>query len=52
MYTSAHKFLETICEFYKNDVYFLDEDGYLDYDDEKESEVAIKINEDVDYWKE
>jgi hypothetical protein len=50
MHTSAEAFLKTVCEFYKSGVYFLDEDEYLDYDFEKEGEVAAKLNEDVDYW--
>lgn len=32
MYESPEKFLETLCEFYKQEVYFLDEEGYLDCD--------------------
>jgi hypothetical protein len=45
-------FLKTICEFYKQKVYFLDKDGYLDYDMEKEQSVGSRLNPEVDYWLE
>jgi len=50
MHESIEKFFETICEFYKDNVYFLDTDGYLDYDVEREGEVGAKINENITYW--
>jgi len=51
MYQTPKKFLETICEFYKQGVYFLDRDGYLDYDMDKEGEVGSKLNPGVSYWE-
>lgn len=45
-------FWETVIAFYDEGVYFLDEDGYLSYDFEKESEVGEKYNEKISYWKE
>ncbi|WHY20213.1 hypothetical protein QNH28_04095 [Paenibacillus sp. G2S3] len=52
MYESPEKFLETLCEFYKQDVYFLDEEGYLDCDLVKEGEVGAALNPDAKYWSE
>ena len=50
MHVNSEKFLETLCEFYKSNVYYLDSDGYLDYDFEKEGEIGAKINKNIDYW--
>jgi hypothetical protein len=47
---SPQKFFETIIEFYKNGVYFLDNDGYLDYDYEKRRSIGAKINKGVSFW--
>lgn len=41
MYESPEKFLETICECYKQNIYFLDQDGYLDCDFDKLYELNI-----------
>jgi hypothetical protein len=50
MHSSPEKFLATICEFYKQGVYFLDSDGYLDYDMDKKLAVGFAINPDISYW--
>lgn len=50
MYESPEKFLETICEFYKQEIYFLDSEGYLDYDMDKEALIGSKINPGIGYW--
>lgn len=50
MHRSIKDFLNTIIAFYKEGVYFLDDDGYLDYDFDKEGEVAQKFNPDTEYW--
>ncbi len=50
MHRSIKDFLNTIMAFYNEDVYFLDDDGILDYDFEKEGEVAQKYNPDVEFW--
>jgi uncharacterized protein YbgA (DUF1722 family) len=50
MNESPIKFLETVCEFYKQTVYFLDSDGYLDYDIDKEGLVGSNLNPGVKYW--
>lgn len=52
MYDSPAKFLETLCEFYKQEVYFLDEEGYLDCDLIKEGEVGAALNPNAKYWSE
>ncbi|GGF90163.1 hypothetical protein GCM10010912_39170 [Paenibacillus albidus] len=52
MYDSPALFLETLCEFYKQEVYFLDEEGYLDCDLVKEGEVAAALNPEANYWSE
>lgn len=52
MYESPEKFLETLCEFYKQEVYFLDEEGFLDCDLIKEGEVGAALNPEAKYWSE
>ncbi|KWX73628.1 SMI1/KNR4 family protein [Paenibacillus jilunlii] len=52
MYDSPEKFLETLCEFYKQEVYFLDEEGYLDCDLVLEGEVGAALNPSANYWSE
>ncbi|MFM9327211.1 hypothetical protein [Paenibacillus mesotrionivorans] len=47
---SPQKFFETIIEFYRSGVYFLDHDGYLDYDYEKQRSIGSEINKGVSYW--
>ena len=44
-------FWKTIIAFYDEDVNYLDEDGYLSYDFEKECYVGRKYNSEIDYWK-
>lgn len=52
MYDSGEAFLNTIVAFYQNNVYFLDDDGYLDYDYEKEGLIGAMLNEGTEYWEE
>ncbi|MBW4082052.1 hypothetical protein [Paenibacillus sp. S150] len=52
MYNSPEKFLETLCEFYRQEVYFLDEEGYLDCDLVLEGEVGASLNPEAEYWSE
>lgn len=49
-HSSVEKFFETIISFYKEEVYFLDDKGFLDYDFEKEGLVGGKHNPDIVYW--
>lgn len=51
-YNKPLDFFKTIIEHYKRNVFFLDEDGYLDYDEDLESEIASKINPNIEFWKE
>ncbi|CAH1213931.1 hypothetical protein PAECIP111892_03933 [Paenibacillus auburnensis] len=50
VYRSAEKFLNTVIELYKQHIYYLDDDGYLDYDFQKEGTIGHSLNPDVDYW--
>ena len=50
VHSKISDFWDTIIAFYDEGVYFLDEDGYLSYDFEKEGEVGKKYNKDIDYW--
>lgn len=52
LHASADDFRKTIIAFYDEGAYFLDEDGYLDYDLDKESEIAEKYNPEISYWRE
>lgn len=52
MHKDIKKFFETICAFYKFNVYFLDSDGYLDYNIDLEGEIGSKINSGIPYWLE
>ncbi|MCM1166670.1 MAG: hypothetical protein NC401_11755 [Ruminococcus sp.] len=45
-------FWKTVIAFYDEGVYFPDEDGWLSYDEERESEVGSRLNEKISYWKE
>jgi hypothetical protein len=51
MHNTGEDFLRTISAFYVYDVYFLDEDNYLDYDLEKEGIIGAKLNQGIDYWR-
>lgn len=52
IYYDVDDFWKTVIAFYDEGVYFLDEDGYLDYDFEKEGEVGAKYNPQISYWRE
>lgn len=51
IHSEIDNFWITIIAFYDEGVYFLDEDGYLSYDFEKEGEVGKKYNKEIKYWK-
>lgn len=44
-------FVKTSLEFYQQNVYFIDEDGYLESDDDKEDEIGTLMNPEIEYWK-
>ncbi len=50
IHSEISDFWDTIVAFYDENVYFLDEDGYLSYDYEMEGEIGKKYNKDVSYW--
>ena len=52
MHDSAERFLETIIAFYRENVYFLDSNGFLDYDFEQQGIVGKRYNPGVAYWSE
>ena len=52
MHKSLEKFFETIITFYKENVYFLDDNGFLDYDFEKAGAIGGRLNPRIEYWTE
>ena len=50
IHSSTDDFWNTIIAFYDEKVYFLDEDDYLSYDYDMESEIGKKYNPNIDYW--
>lgn len=50
IHRSIEKFFETIIAFYRENVYFLDNDGFLDYDFEKAGAIGGKLNPGIEYW--
>lgn len=52
LHSSLETFLETIIAFYKENVYFLDDNGFLDYDFEKAGVVGARYNPGISYWTE
>ena len=51
-HSSLERFFETIIAFYKENVYFLDDDGFLDYDFERAGVIGEKYNPGIRYWTE
>lgn len=52
LHRSSEAFLETVSEFYRRGIYFLDADGYLDYDLEAHGKCGSELNPGVMYWVE
>jgi hypothetical protein len=52
VFSSLTKFFQAIKECYEKEVFFLDEDGYLEQDDEEFARVAMKLDPKIKYWKE
>lgn len=50
MFDSPESFLRTLCEFYRQEVYFVDEEGFIDCDLIREGEVGAALNPESDYW--
>lgn len=51
LYNSLTSLFEVIAACYEQDVFFLDEDGFLDCDYKRFSELSGQYNPDIDYWK-
>jgi hypothetical protein len=51
MRKSGHLFLRAIAECYESGVYFLDPDGYLDYDARAEQLIGLRLNPGLAYWE-
>jgi len=47
---SLQIFLATVLDCYIRGAYFLDADGYLDYDPEFEGQIGSELNPDYQYW--
>ncbi len=47
---SDYEFFEMMLEFYQEAVFFLDSDGYIDSDFDKEGEVGQRLNPNIAYW--
>ena len=50
IHNDISSFWKTIIAFYDENVYYLDEDGYLSYDFEREGEIGRKYNIGISYW--
>ena len=50
IHSDISNFWDTIMAFYDENVYFLDEDGYLSYDYDMEGKIGKKYNKDISYW--
>lgn len=52
MHASVELFLRTVIAFYQNGVFYLDGDGFLDYDFEREGIIGAEYNPGINYWTE
>lgn len=52
IHQGSDDFIYTLNKNYEEKVYFLDEDGFLDYDADLEYVVARKYNEGIEFWEE
>jgi len=50
MHDEERRFYDTISQFYREQVFFLDEDGYLDDASEKYLQIGQQLNPGVPYW--
>jgi len=49
---SLDDFWATVLACYEQGAYFLDDEGFLDYDFEGEGDIGLRINPDCNYWSE
>ena len=50
IHSDINSFWKTIIAFYDEKVYYLDDDGYLSYDFDREGIIGKKYNAGLDYW--
>jgi len=50
MHKTLDRFLETIIKFYERDVYFVDNDGFLDFNFEDQGILGAELNPELPYW--
>jgi len=50
MHISVELFFKTIIAFYHKGVFYLDEDGFLDYDFDREGIIGAAYNPGIEYW--
>ncbi|EKO3450436.1 SMI1/KNR4 family protein [Vibrio fluvialis] len=50
-YQSLTAMVLTYCECFRNNIVYITEDGYLEMDDEKHADLALKYNPDVEFWR-
>ena len=49
---SLDGFWETVLACYQNQAFFLDDEGYLDFDFEVEGHIGLRMNPNCEYWME
>lgn len=49
---SLEAFWETVLACYQNKAFFLDDEGYLDFDFEAEGRIGLRMNPGCEYWME
>ncbi len=52
MHVNSNIFLTFVRDCYRDGIYFLDDDKYLDYDADREWDHGRELNPDLDYWLE
>lgn len=52
MHNSIELFFLTIIAFYTKNVFYLDNNGFLDYDFEREGIIGAALNPGIEYWLE
>ncbi len=51
IFADTTHFLQTIIANYDEKVYYVDRDGWLDFDDDEEVRVARRLNPNISYWE-
>ena len=50
IYDSIESWMETIIQCYKNQIYHIDDEGFLTVDSKAEDELSRKLNPNSEYW--